>query len=332
MARVLITGASGFIGGHLVAQAIERGDEVTAAIRKGSNTSRLTNTRVSILELPMHDQGVMSQILEKAGHFNMIIHNAGVTKAVKKTEYYEVNEGNTRRLIAALQVSNRVPDRFLFVSSLAALGAAEPDLERIFSGQSPKPLTTYGDSKLHAEKYIEGLGKSFPWIIVRPTAVYGPWEQDILIFIRMIRRGLEITIGTSGQRLSFIHAHDVARAIFHLLDHPDTLHHKFILSDGCDYYAADLGKAVRAAIGRKNVLKIRLSAALLQPVAVMSEMMGKWQKKAVPLNREKLAELSAENWHCDAGLLLNEAGFKPVFNLYNGMKNSVDWYVQEKWL
>lgn len=331
MARILITGASGFIGGHLVAVALNNGYEVTAAVRANSDRTRLQHPDLQFLELPLGDISEMSRKLETAGRFNWVIHNAGVTKAMSPKAYQEGNTENTRRLTQALQQSGLIPDKFLFVSSLAALGAAPAGSEMIQEHQKPMPLTPYGESKRLAETFLSSM-PDFPWVVVQPTAVYGPWERDILTVIKLANKGLELTIGRQSQRLSFVHGADVARAVFQVLNHQKALHRKYIISDGQYYRTEDLGNAVREALGRKNTLKIRVPLGLVRQVAGVAETIGKWQNKPSPLSREKLPELAAENWHCDVRPLFEELNFKPEFDLYTGMKNTVDWYKNQGWL
>lgn len=333
MARILITGASGFIGGYLVYQALEAGHEVTAAVRPKSDLTRLQDPRIKLLNLSWGETSVLTHQLQNAGRFDWVIHNAGVTKALTRDGYQEGNVENTRRLTMALLEAKLLPDKFLFVSSLASLGAAASPNSQIHAGQIPQPLTPYGESKLAAEQYLASLPMEFPWIVVQPTAVYGPWERDILTFIKMAKMGLEITIGRQSQRLSFVHATDVARAIFMVLEsqNPAT-RQKYIISDGNAYITEDLGAAVREALGGTNTLKIRLPLSLVKQVAAITETIGRWQNKPSPLNRDKLPELAAENWHCDATPLFEEIQFKPEFDLYRGMKNTVEWYKQAGWL
>lgn len=333
MARILITGASGFIGGYLVSLALERGHEVTAAVRPQSDRSRLSDPRLDLLDLSLNDAGKLEQQLSGAGRFDWVIHNAGVTKALSHEGFREGNTENTRRLALALQSPKLQPSKFLFVSSLAALGAAPEGSACVQAGQIPQPLTSYGQSKLETERFLESLPTSFPWVAVQPTAVYGPWERDILMFIKMANRGLEITIGRKSQRLSFIHAADVARAIFQILESERPVQHrKYIVSDGRDYTTEDLGAAVRQALGRKNTLKFRLPIGLVKQVAGISETVGRLQNKPSALSRDKMPELMANNWHCDASPLFKELNFKPTFDLYEGMKNTVEWYREVGWL
>jgi len=332
MARILITGASGFIGGHLVAQALERGHVTTAAVRSGSDRSRLSDPRLRLLDFPLSDVAAMTRLLQTLGPFDWVIHNAGVTKAWSPEAYVEGNVGNTRRLVEALQAVDWVPDKFLFISSLAALGPASPGSSMIVAGQTPQPLTLYGESKRLAEAYLESLPAEFPWVVVQPTAVYGPWERDILTFIRLAQKGLELTIGRQQQRLSFIHVRDVAEAVLQMLETQQTLQRKYILADGKAYRTDDLGAAVREALGRTKTIKIRLPLGLVRQVAGVAETMGRWRNKPSALNLDKIPELAAENWHSDASPLFELLNFRPQFDLYQGMINTVDWYRKERWL
>jgi UDP-glucose 4-epimerase len=332
MARILITGASGFIGGYLIAQALENGHEVTAAIRSSSDKTRLADPRLQLLEFPMGNVAAMSQLLQKSERFDWIIHNAGITKALSPEAYREGNTENTQRFTQALQNAGWLPDKFLFVSSLAALGAALPGNAKIHAHQKPSPLTPYGESKLAAEIMLAAMPVDFPWVVVQPTAVYGPWERDILTFIKLANKGLEMTIGRQSQRLSFVHAADVARAIFQVLETKHAVHRKYIISDGKNYTTEDLGAAVRAALGREKTLKIRLPLGLVSQVAGIAETIGRWQNKPSALSRDKLPELAASNWHCDATPLLKELNFQPEFDLFQGMKNTVDWYREHGWI
>jgi nucleoside-diphosphate-sugar epimerase len=330
--RILITGASGFIGGHLVAEAAKRGMEVLAAVRSGSDISRLQLNGVKVQCFDLGNPQKLPQQLRDAGQFDYIVHNAGVTKALKKETYFAVNQGVTKNIVEALQSTQRIPSQFVLVSSLAALGAAAPNTDRILGSQTPKPLTAYGASKLAAEQWLAQNATDFPWVIARPTAVYGPGDKDVFQFIQMVNKGLEVTAGSLDQKLSFIYGPDAASAILDLATTPKALHQKYMLSDGKDYTARDLSSAVRAACNRKRTLKIQLPIAILKPIAALVEQLGILRGQPSALNLEKVAELSAKNWLCDSSNLFKDTDFEPQHDLFTGMQAAVKWYKTENWL
>jgi UDP-glucose 4-epimerase len=332
MLRVLITGVSGFIGGHLVQQALDRGYSVTGVVRASSDRSRLSDPRLNLLELPWADTAAMVQILKAAGPFDVVIHNAGITKALSEADYNRVNVDQTLRLADAWSESAGPNAKFIYVSSLAALGPAAAGAERVQPEQHPNPLTPYGASKGRAEHALAARSERLSWVIAQPTAVYGPWERDILSFIKMVNMGIAPVIGSSTQRLSFIHVHDVARAILELAENPKCRHKTYILSDGRDYQATDLREAVKQALNRRRVMRVPIPGALLWGMAGMQEIAGRWKGVAPPLNRKKIPELTAENWLCDDKYMKMDTTFEPQFDLYEGMRHTIEWYKGQGWM
>jgi nucleoside-diphosphate-sugar epimerase len=163
MKNVLITGASGFIGSFLVEEGLKQGFQVYAGIRRSSSREYLQDARIRFLEFDFSTRETILETLEECKinslRFQYIIHNAGITKAQKKEDYYNVNCRNTIYFIEALLQSEMVPEKFIFVSSLAAYGPGNPDTcQPIRLADEPKPIDLYGKSKLEAERYITSHG------------------------------------------------------------------------------------------------------------------------------------------------------------------------------
>ena len=328
MKKILITGASGFVGSTLADEALNRGWEVTAAVRPSSDKSFLQDSRIKFLELNFNSSKDLAEKLNQAGRFNYVVHSAGTTKAVNREAYFDVNAGHTQRLVEALRDPSVKPEKFLFVSSLAALGPTSGD-NLIQPNSPPNPVTSYGASKLAAQDYLQTL-TDFPWISIQPTAVYGPRDKEIFIFINLVSKGFEFYIGTKQQKLSFIYVKDLVEMMLLSLE-KGQVGKTYIASDNINYTTDDLGKAVREAIGRKT-FKLKLPLSIVGAIAVISEKVGDWQKKATMLNREKMNELSAESWLCDPSETLTDLNFEPKYDLYAGMKEAVDWYKMKKWI
>jgi UDP-glucose 4-epimerase len=326
--RILITGASGFIGSYLVEKSLQKGWEVTAAVRATSDKTYLKDPRIRFLELNFNSDDDLKNKLRNAGRFDFVIHNAGTIKALNRTGYINVNSGYTQKLVNQLRGGNLNPEMFLFVSSLAALGPTHRN-GLITPDSTPHPVTAYGDSKLDAEQYLEGLN-DFNWTAIQPTAVFGPRDKEIFTFIKLVSKGFEFYIGRKPQILSFIYVKDLADKMLLCLE-KGQVGRKYIASDGNSYTTEDLGDAVRNALNAKTI-KIKVPLSIVGVVAGISEQIGKWQNKAVMLNREKMNELGAESWLCDPSVTFNDLGFKPRYDLFSGMKESVDWYKTEGWL
>ena len=327
MSRILITGANGFIGSTLVDTALEAGFEVTAGVRSSSDLSFLKDKEIQYLDLNYLDETKLKDSLLASGRFDYIIHNAGITKAATSQGYFNINTDNTIRFVNALRDSRLTPEKFVFISSLAACGPTS--FGNIISSEGlSNPVTTYGSSKLKAEQFLETI-IDFPWVVIKPTAVYGPKDKDIFIVINLIRKGFELYIGNKGQELSFIYSKDLVAAIFLALEN-GKIGRKYIVSDTKLYEKDALAKAVKAALNIKT-FKLQVPIQIIRPVAYITEKIAKYKGVASALNIEKLNELTAESWNCDIRDTIQDLKFNPKYDLYSGIKETVEWYKENKW-
>ncbi len=329
MNRLLITGANGFIGSALAERAASLGWEVTAAVRPHSDRSHLEGLNLRFIHLPYDAPEKLRQALQQAGRFDYVAHIAGTTKALRAEDYFRINADYTRHLAEVLTEADLRPKRFLFLSSLAALGPAQEG-KRIWRGQPPKPVTTYGASKRAAEVHLEVLGERLPWIVLQPTAVFGPRDRDLFQFVQLVDRGWEIYIGRRPQQVSFIYVGDLVELmIAALMRGPNG--QKLVATDGRDYTADALGAAARAALGRRT-RQVRLPLAAVWVVAALNEGVGRWRGKMPALHREKLRELGRANWWCEASETFRLLNVEPQYDLYSGMQETIAWYRQHDWL
>jgi nucleoside-diphosphate-sugar epimerase len=328
MKRILITGANGFIGSSLADRALAQGWEVTAAVRLTSDRTYLADPRIRFLHLHFDNESALRRELEKAGRFDFVVHIAGATKALQREDYFRINTDYTQRFVEILRDEALKPHRFLFLSSLAALGPANGN-GRVHPQQSPHPVTTYGASKLAAERYLESLN-DFPWTVLQPTAVFGPRDKDVLEFVKLVSKGLEMYIGREPQRVSFIYVEDLIEMMLAALENGQT-GRKYIATDGRDYTTDDLGSTTRIVLQRRT-LRLRVPLGIVWLLAATAETIGKWQGKMPPLNREKLNEIGGANWWCDTNQTFEELKFTPKHDLMSGMQKTVDWYKAHGWI
>ena len=332
MKKILITGASGFIGSSLVDEGLKRGYELCAGIRKTSSKKYLVDDRIKFIELDFADQKKLEQQLadfsRQHGSFDLVIHNAGITKAKKVQDYFTVNFQYTKNLVDAFINSGNIPEKFIYMSSLAAIG---PGLTKdpIKHTDQPKPVTSYGKSKLESENYLRSL-KNFPYIIIRPTAVYGPRDKDIFILLKMLNRNFEAYIGLGKQVLSFIYVKDLARAIFLVLESPHK-QKEYLVSDGFIYDSKDFNNIAKKHL-KKKTISVSVPAALLKPIAYATEMIASMSGSIAVFNRDRLREFEARNWSVDTEPLKNEIGFKAEYDLEKGLTETIAWYKKHGWL
>jgi len=329
--RILITGASGFIGGNLVREALERGYEVWAAIRKSSSLEHLQDTRVHIIYLSFQSQATLTEqlreLVSNMSGFQYVIHNAGVTKTLDKRDFFKVNAFFTRNLINALDKSGCKPAKFLLMSSLSAFGPVkEYSMTCIFDNDIQMPDSIYGRSKLAAEQFVKEQ-QSIPYIILRPTGVYGPGDKDYLVEIRSIKAGFVVKPGYRPQYLTFIYVKDLAKAVFIALQ-KQRVNKTYFVADGEIYTSKEYSDIIKKALGKRFVLRIAVPLALLKCVSVISELISVFTKRPSTLNSDKYLIMKRRDWTCDVIPLWNELGFSPDYDLKKGIAESIDWYRQ----
>ncbi|HEY8688578.1 MAG TPA: NAD(P)-dependent oxidoreductase [Chitinophagaceae bacterium] len=329
--NILITGASGFIGSFLVEEAIKKNYQTFAGIRTASSKKYLSDPNIHFLELDFSNEKLLNSSLNnfanQYGRFDFIIHSAGLTKAINKANYSVVNYENTQRFVHALQANDLVPDKFIYISSLASFGPGINTLP-IHAGQVQQPLTEYGKSKLKAEKFLYSK-TNFPFLIINPTAVYGPRDKDFLALLRSIQKHLEVYIGTTKQLLSFIHIHDLVQAIFLGME-SSAVNQNILVSDLNLYTSKTFNTTIKKTLGKKTISFI-VPAFVATLFAYVSEISGRIRGKASVLSRERLKEFEAMNWSVECTEII-KLGYSPQFNLEEGLKHTIGWYKKHGWI
>ena len=325
--RVLITGASGFVGYHVVEEALNKGLEVFAAVRKSSDISHLKDFNI---HFTYPNFGEIKSLVEdfSKNRYDYIIHLAGLTKAITEVEYNEVNAQYVQNIANAIIESGIAIKKLVLMSSLAAIGPLNTLNNLITENKSPNPVTTYGKSKLLGETLLQNFTQ-LDYTILRPTAVYGPRDKDMFIFFKQIAKGYELYIGKKEQNLSFIYVKDLAMASIKALNAPEKS--IYLLTDGFTYNREDLAKQTKELLEIKT-RTINIPLPIIKIIAGILGLYGSITNKASALNPEKINELVAKNWGCDISRSLNELNYEPQFSLKEGIQNTLIWYKNNNWL
>lgn len=333
--RTLIVGAGGFIGGFIAARSLALGHETWVAVRQSTSRRYLTDPRLHFVVLDYDDEAQMTEALTTAlpegDRWDWIIYNLGATKCANFADFNRINFGYLRTFTGVLTAHGLTPERFLYMSSLSALGPAAEDgsYAPLDSKTIPQPNTRYGLSKMKAETLLRTL-PDFPWIIFRPTGVYGPHEKDYLMMIRSIDSHWDFGVGYRRQMLTFIYVEDLVDAMFAALESSATLHGTYIISEDRAYTQAEFRRIVAEELGGKFVIPVRLPLWAVYAASVVAEKWGLIQCKPSTLNRDKFRIMRQRNWNCDISDARRDFGFSPRFDLRTGLKATIEQYQADK--
>lgn len=334
--KILVTGASGFIGSFIVEEGLSRGYEVWAGIRGSSSRKFLGDGRISFIELDFSSIARLKEQLaafrQEHGGWDYIVHAAGVTKCLDKKDFFKVNYEGTRNLIDALAALGMSPRKFIYLSSLSVFGPVreKQPYEPIMESDTPCPNTAYGESKLLSEKYIKE-NAPFPYVILRPTGVYGPRERDYYKMAVSIKKHVDFSVGYRPQVITFIYVKDLVKAIYMSME-SRVENRCYFVSEPCGYSSRAFSDFIQKELGVKRVLHIKAPVWLLKVISCCAEWFSHISGKPGTLNSDKYRIMKQRNWLCDTLPIEKELGFTADYPLADGTRETVKWYKQEKWL
>ena len=327
--RILLTGASGFLGSHIAEQLDQRGADVRALVRPTSDTRFLEGLEhVTLLSGAVNDKESLLAAMEGV---DGIIHAAGLVKAREPADFHRTNAQGTANLLQAAKQNASGIERFVLVSSLAVMGPSK-DGRPVPSAAAPNPVTHYGASKLAAERAAQAEAHSLPITIIRPPMIYGPRDREILPFFKSVQLGVLPLTGSRSSLLSAIFAADCAAACIKALDAKVPSGSTFFVEDGRLETLGALIVHIEKALGRRAWLRIPVPRFLMYGAALGSELYGRVMGRAVMLTRDKLNELLAPHWVCDSAEAQAALGWKPLISFAEGTRITGAWYRREGWL
>lgn len=315
--KVLITGANGFLGSHIVEKALQNGFDTVAAVRKNSNLSHLDTLQGHTpLYIDYGDKKGIVKLLQEYGPFDLVIHNAGLTKSFSLERYVEVNVGLTKNLMDAIETSGclKSDGKLLYISSMAALGPVGPG----------KPVSLYGISKLKAERVIRESG--IHYLIFRPTGIYGARDQQFLPLFKTARFGLYPVISSSKQRFTLINARDVATNVFRCAQ---KVQNRIIhLEDGQVYHHSDL-KATLEKLLAKKTINLKIPPGVVQRALIVNDILDKLFNRKLKVTREQYLEIS-QDWDHDFSIERKMIPLQIDYSLFDGFKDTLEYYRRKK--
>jgi dihydroflavonol-4-reductase len=325
--KVLVTGASGFVGSHIADRLIEAGHDVRAILRQSSSLQWLEGKPVEIVRGNMLDVDSLKQSVEGV---NAIVHVAGVTAAKNKEGFYQGNQLPTRALLEAVRKYNPQLDRFIHCSSQTACGPSL-DGQPVTELTPPHPITTYGKSKRAAEEECERARQDFPVTILRLAAVYGPRDTAILTFFQTVSKRLKPLIGLKDKSVNLVHVADVANSVLLSLEKDGAKNETFFIGSEEHYTWRQVSDLTEQILKKKGIT-VRLPHALVYTVAGLSEFFSMFRSKPSVLNWEKGHDMVQANWTCSVDKAKQLMGYKQNIMLPEGIVQTTEWYKQQGWM
>lgn len=332
--RVLIVGAGGFAGSFIAEESLRRGFETWAGVRESTSRQYLKDPRLKFLVLdfdnPESLPESLSEALPEGERWDWIVYNLGATKCLRFADFSRINYQYLRDFTEALEKTGKIPERLLFMSSLSALGPGdEKGMTPFRDTDLPGPNTRYGASKLKAEMWLAMSG--LPYIIFRPTGLYGPRDRDYFLEFESIRKGLDFSVGFRRQDLTFLYAEDLASAVFDALEKAP-LKQTYNLAHPAVWSQAKFRRLVQEAVGKTFVLPLRLPVSAVKVACAVAEKIGAASGKPSTLNSDKFNILRQRNWTVDVSKAVRDFGFSPKTDLPEGVEKCTLWYKENGWL
>jgi nucleoside-diphosphate-sugar epimerase len=337
--RVLLTGASGFIGHHTAEALHAHGHQIRALVRRTSDRSGFSHLPVEIAEGDVLDRASLDRALEG---LDAVVHVAGITRAVTSEDFFRVNTGGTKNVVEAALArgtDKQSRPKLVHVSSQTVMGPAAPGRASL-EADVEAPLSHYGQSKLQGEQLVRGASGQLHAVMIRPPMVYGPWDKDILAAFKLAKqgRGLWLHPGFHDKRYSIVHGHDLGLGIVLALERGQPLNGGddrgqgvYFLTDGGVYTYSDLGRHMAKSVGRKPFI-LPVPEAVTTAVAMAQELTTLVTHKAPLLGFDKIRDMRGDNYVCSDARARKELGYVSKYDVPVGFKNTAEWYLQRGWI
>lgn len=332
--NILVVGAGGFAGGFHVQEALRRGYNVWAGVRHSTSRKYLAYPALKFVEFDFDKPETLAETLRSAlpenEKWDYIVYNLGATKCLNFADFNRINHDYLDNFLNALKEADMMPEKFLYMSSLSALGPGdEKNYTPYKETDMPIPNTRYGASKLKAEMTLTMSG--IPYIIFRATGIYGPRDKDYFLMFKSIQKGLDFSVGYRPQMLSFIYVTDLSAAIYDALEKAP-LNQTYHIAEKKAYTQKEFRQMAARSLGKKHVMPLRMPLWTVRAVCAVAEKWGVVTMKPSTLNRDKFNIMKQRNWVVDCSKAVADFDFDPKVQLEEGIERSIKWYREEKWL
>jgi dihydroflavonol-4-reductase len=327
MKQALVTGANGFLGAHLVEALLLTGYQVRAQVRRTSNLTFLKGLKPELVYADLRQPETLSELVSNC---DLIYHVGGITKAVHSSDFYRVNQEGTRNLLEAVAQANPRLERFVYISSQAASGPGRSNNPK-GEDEPAHPITHYGRSKLEAEKEVLRFQDRVPFTIIRPPAIYGPKDDDILFFFKSINRGIKPLFGFGKAYISVVYVKDLVEAIIVAAESELAASQTYFIADKRAYHWEEAFDIIAEVMG-VEAKTVRIPKVALLTLAFLVETVSRLLGRMPPLSVHKSKDLTQRYWVCDVSKAKRDLGWEARYDFKAGVTETVKWYRENGWL
>ena len=325
--KALVTGGTGFVGSHLVDKLLKKGYEVKCLTRKSSNLRWLKDLKVEIVCGSLYDDATLKKAVEDVDY---VFHIAGAVMSKTKAGFFISNQIATKNLAEACIKYNKNLKRFIYLSSETACGPSHSEKPTVETDDCA-PITTYGKSKLEAEKELLQRSQELPVTIIRPPAIYGPRDEAIYQYFMAVSKGLVSLIGFSDKNVSLIHSHDLINGIVLAAESDKTIGEIYNISSEKIYSWKEIGAVCKKVIGR-NTFTLRLPHFIVYISGAVSQLIGYFSPKGAVFNIEKAKDFTQKYWILSPEKAVKDLGYKQEISLEDGIRETIEWYKTNGWM
>lgn len=325
--RALVTGSNGFIGASLAKNLVTKGIQVRCLIRKTSNLKLLQGIPV---EYVYGELCRPETLIDAVSGMDRIYHLGGVTRGRNEEDYYKNNTSATLNLLNACRQAGTPQQKFIFISSQAA-GGPSNNSKPLNENDRAQPISAYGKSKLMAEGHVLDFSRERPATIIRPPSVYGPGDRDFFILFQNIHYRFMPMIGDGEQRISIVYISDLIEGIELAAESPAAQGEIFYICADQDVSFSQIVAAIAQAVDKKPLV-LHLPLFFIAGLAVLLNFYSQITRKSSILNKDKVNEMRQSAWLCSNSKAKELLGFQPKVGLEEGMRLTLAWYKEQKWL
>lgn len=328
MGKCVVTGATGFVGSHLIDYLLASGADIVCPVRNIHNLKQLSNKNITITTFEELEKEIGSK-----GNVDYFFHVAGATRALSYKDYFSANVELTERLLQMILrgTDSKFLKRFVFISSQAVSGPAVNSSTPVTESNAPNPVSWYGRSKLEAEQVVHKYSDKIRVLIIRPSTIFGPRDTDVLGVFKSCKYHLAPCLTGKDRMVSVIYVEDLIHGIIEATLSHETVGKTYFLTNQEPVVWRDFIREV-GRLMESSVVILPIPRFVLKPFGLISDIVGKFTDKPSLFRTEKIREMDQRFWICSPESAHRDFGWVAQNELSLSLTKTFKWYKDHGWL